>query len=372
MLSQTIYSYRTSTIFLFSGLIGFLAAMGCSGDSRKLSNTAHLPPSAEVAYQSTGETTDSLNTEAYESLSENEFLSALDNPQSTFSIDVDTASYANVRRFLNEGQLPPKGAVRIEELINYFPFNYPEPEGEHPFAVSTEVAACPWHPDHRLVRIGLKGRSLAVSNRPNCNLVFLLDVSGSMAQENKLPLVKQAMKKLVNELDERDRIGIVVYAGGSGVALKSTPADQKQKICAAIDRLSADGSTNGAAGIHLAYQLAERNRMEQGINRVILCTDGDFNVGTTSESELVDLIVSKARSNTFLTVLGFGSGNLKDATMEKLADHGNGNYAYIDNLLEAQKVLVKQSGGTLVTIAKCENSNRFQSTSRAGLSVDWL
>lgn len=293
-----------------------------------------------------------FNTESYDAITENEFQKTLDAPQSTFSIDVDTASYSNVRRFLTDGQLPPKGVVRIEELINYFSYSYPEPDGEHPFSVSTEIAGCPWETNHRLLRIGLKAKSSKASERPACNLVFLLDVSGSMMQTNKLPLVKKAMKLLVAEMGDRDRIAIVVYAGASGVALPSTSASQSQQIETAIDALTAGGSTNGAAGIQLAYQIAESNRIAKGINRVILCTDGDFNVGTTSDSELVELITEKAKSATFLTVLGFGDGNLKDSTMEKLADKGNGNYAYIDSLLEARKVLVEQMGGTLETIAK--------------------
>ncbi len=334
---------------LCGGIVGLLSIGGCSSEAN---NSKSSTASISVKDSAVGDLSEAVNTEAYDSITENEFLRTLEEPQSTFSIDVDTASYANVRRILNQGQLPPKGAVRIEELINYFSYNYPEPEDERPFSVNTEVAVCPWKRDHQLVKIGLKGKSFPESERPACNLVFLLDVSGSMMQPNKLPLVKQAMKLLVKELDERDRIAVVVYAGASGVALQSTSAAQTQKINSAIDSLSAGGSTNGAAGIQLAYQIAESNRIENGVNRVILCTDGDFNVGTTSESELADLITSKAKGNTFLTVLGFGDGNLKDSTMEKLADQGNGNYAYIDTLLEARKVLVEQTGGTLATIAK--------------------
>ena len=344
-------NYR-GLLVLCVGMLPLLSFSGCSAENRSVkSSTASM----SVRDQGIGDSSQAaaeFNTETYDSITDNQFLKTLEEPQSTFSIDVDTASYANVRRFLNEGQLPPKGAVRIEELINYFTYSYPEPSGEHPFSVSTEVAACPWQPDHQLVRIGLKGKTFKSSERPACNLVFLLDVSGSMMQDNKLPLVKKAMKLLVKELDERDRIAIVVYAGASGVALKSTSAAETRKINSAIDTLSAGGSTNGAAGIQLAYQIAENNRIEKGINRVILCTDGDFNVGTTSESELIDLVTLKAKSDTFLTVLGFGDGNLKDSTMEKLADNGNGNYAYIDSLLEARKVLVEQIGGTLATIAK--------------------
>ncbi len=293
-----------------------------------------------------------LNTEQYDTIVENPFLNALAEPQSTFSIDVDTASYANVRRILQTGKLPPSGAVRIEELINYFNYQYPEPEGDHPFSVVTELAPCPWQPQHQLLRVGLKGKSLAPKERPDCNLVFLLDVSGSMMDAKKLPLVQSALQLLTGELKARDRVAIVVYAGAAGMVLDSTSAQRRADILAAIDNLAAGGSTNGGAGIQLAYRIAEENFIEGGVNRVILCTDGDFNVGTTNDSQLVELIQQKAHTNVFLSVLGFGSGNLKDATMERLADRGNGNYAYIDSLLEARKVLVEQIGGTLVTIAK--------------------
>jgi Ca-activated chloride channel homolog len=293
-----------------------------------------------------------FNTEQYDAITENPFVLALREPQSTFAIDVDTASYANVRRFLQAGQRPPKGAVRIEELVNYFRYDYPEPDDVHPFSVSTELGMCPWNSEHQLLRIALQGSKLTAEARPECNLVFLLDVSGSMLAPQKLPLVKSAMQLLVEGLNPTDRVAIVVYAGASGVVLDSTPAQQQSEIMAALEQLTAGGSTNGGEGIVLAYRLAQQNFIKSGINRVILCTDGDFNVGTTNDSDLVDLIQEQARSEVFLTVLGFGSGNLKDATMEQLADKGNGNYAYIDSLLEARKVLVEQIGGTLVTIAK--------------------
>lgn len=293
-----------------------------------------------------------FNTEEYDAIIENSFADALANPLSTFSIDVDTASYSNVRRFILAGELPPAGAVRIEELVNYFNYDYPEPTGEHPFSVTTEIAACPWNIEHRLLRVGLKGESIEQDQRPPCNLVFLLDVSGSMLAPNKLPLVKSAMGLLVSNLQPGDRVAIAVYAGASGLVLDSTSVADSAAILDAIQRLTAGGSTNGGKGIQLAYQVAQRNFREGGINRVILCTDGDFNVGTTSNSELVELIQEKARSNVFLTVLGFGAGNLKDSKMEQLADRGNGSYAYIDNLLEARKVLVEQVGATLQTIAK--------------------
>ncbi len=301
---------------------------------------------------STFDSINAFNTEQYDVIEENPFVTALENPQSTFSIDVDTASYANVRRMLQEGVLPPPGAVRIEELVNYFHYDYPEPDGEHPFSVTTELTDCPWQAEHQLLRIGLKGAHMARKERPASNLVFLLDVSGSMMEGRKLPLVKSAMTLLTGELKKQDRVAIVVYAGASGLVLDSTSARQQDKILSAIEQLTAGGSTNGGEGIQLAYRVARQNFIEGGINRVILCTDGDFNVGTTNDSALVELIQTQAQSNVFLTVLGFGSGNLKDSKMEKLADKGNGNYAYIDSQLEARKVLVEQIGGTLVTIAK--------------------
>jgi Ca-activated chloride channel family protein len=293
-----------------------------------------------------------FNTEAYGYRKDNDYQRVADHPLSTFSIDVDTASYANVRRFLNQGQRPPADAVRIEELVNYFSYNYAQPAGNVPFAASLEVASAPWAPEHRLVRIGLKGREVSDAARPKGNLVFLVDVSGSMRSPNKLPLVKQSLRLLVDKLRADDRVAIAVYAGSSGLALPSTPVSRKADILDAIDRLGAGGSTNGAMGIHLAYDIAKANLVAGGVNRVILATDGDFNVGTTSEGELVRLIEDKAKGGVFLSVLGFGMGNLKDGTLEQIADKGNGNYAYIDSLAEARKALVEQAGGTLVTIAK--------------------
>ena len=294
-----------------------------------------------------------FNTETYDEIVENDFLDALNNPKSTFSIDVDTASYSNVRRMIRSGTRPPSGAVRIEEFINYFDYDYPQPEGPHPFSVSTDIAQCPWNESHHLVRIGLKGKTFDQGEkRPAANLVFLLDVSGSMNGPNKLPLVKKAMSKLVKNLDENDRIAMVVYAGASGVVLPSTPCSNRRAILDALNQLEAGGSTNGGQGIRLAYQIAQNNFRDDGINRVVLCTDGDFNVGTTNQSDLIELIQDKAKSGVFLSVLGFGTGNYKDSTMEKLADKGNGNYSYIDSLREAHKSLVQQMNGTLVTIAK--------------------
>jgi Ca-activated chloride channel family protein len=293
-----------------------------------------------------------LNTEAYDRLEENPFRRVAADPLSTFSIDVDTASYANARRFLTSGQLPPAGAVRIEELINYFRFDYSNPTGDTPFSVTTELTQCPWNPKHHLVLIGLQGRELPEVELPPRNLVFLLDVSGSMMPPDKLPLVRTAMRMLTDQLTARDRVAIVVYAGSEGLVLPSTPADRKARIYEAIDGLEAGGSTNGGAGIRLAYRIARDNFIRGGVNRVVLATDGDFNVGVTSQDELVRLIEEQRASGVFLSVLGVGTGNLKDSTMEKLADKGNGNYSYLDSLHEARKVLVREAGGTLVTIAK--------------------
>jgi Ca-activated chloride channel family protein len=290
--------------------------------------------------------------ERYAEISENPFLETVRAPLSTFSIDVDTASYANVRRFLNEGRLPPRDAVRIEELINYFEYDYPQPDGDLPFSVNTEVAACPWNAKHKIVQIGLQGKKVSLDNLPPSNLVFLVDVSGSMNAPDRLPLLKQGLKTLVAQLSSKDRVAVVVYAGASGLALPSVPADDKGEILGAIENLEAGGSTNGGQGIRLAYQVAQDNFIANGNNRVILATDGDFNVGLTGDGELVSLIEQKRRSNIFLSVLGFGTGNLNDSMMEKLADKGNGNYAYIDTADEARKALGQQIAGTLHAIAK--------------------
>lgn len=291
--------------------------------------------------------------EAYAYRKDSDYTRVSDQPTSTFAIDVDTASYSNVRRMIVGGTRPPVDAVRIEELINYFPYRYAPPtKADVPVAAHLEVASAPWKPEHRLVRVGLKGREVSASERGAANLVFLLDVSGSMSQPNKLPLVQESMRLLLERLKPDDRVAIVTYAGRSGLALASTPVAKKQEIVRAIDELTADGSTNGAMGIQLAYDIAKANRVDGGLNRVILCTDGDFNVGVTSEGDLVRLVEEKAKSGVFLTVLGFGMGNLKDSTLELLADKGNGHYGYIDTRREAQKMLVEQVSGTLVTIAK--------------------
>jgi Ca-activated chloride channel homolog len=336
---------------------GALALWGCGGGLPMVAAEAPPPgkmsagapalvaPAAEASHAVP-------NTEAYDTIVENDFLAALNNPLSTFSIDVDTASYSNVRRFLAEGKLPPKDAVRIEELVNYFPYDYAEPAGDQPFAVKTEVSAAPWQPKHRLLSIGIQGKRLEAREMPARNLVFLLDVSGSMAEPNKLPLLRQSLKELVETLTEKDKISIVVYAGASGLVLPPTPASRRTAILDALDRLQAGGSTNGGEGIQLAYRTARLSFDPKGVNRVILATDGDFNVGVTSESELVQLIEKERESGVYLSVLGYGMGNYKDATLEKLADKGNGNYAYIDRIAEARKVLVTEAGSTLVTIAK--------------------
>jgi Ca-activated chloride channel homolog len=292
------------------------------------------------------------NTEEYSTIIENEFKQVLDTPLSTFSIDVDAASYANTRRFINSGELPYQGSVRIEEMINYFNYDYPQPDGDDPFSVYTEISDCPWNKEVKLLHIGLQGKNLDLSETPQSNLVFLLDVSGSMSSENKIGLLKRAFKLLVNNLKIDDRISIVVYAGAAGLVLPPTNGSNKDKILAAIDNLKAGGSTAGGAGIKLAYKTAKENFLKDGNNRVILATDGDFNIGVSSTSELVKYIEEERENGIFLTTLGFGMGNYKDDRMEQLADKGNGNYYYIDNILEAKKVFVSELGGTLFTIAK--------------------
>ncbi|MEP1304860.1 MAG: von Willebrand factor type A domain-containing protein [Balneola sp.] len=293
-----------------------------------------------------------LNTEEYAEISENTFKWATKTPLSTFSIDVDGASYSNVRRMIMDGRLPVKDAVRVEEMINYFNYDYEVPNREHPFSVTTEVGSAPWNPDHQLVQIGIRGEKIDAENLPPSNLVFLLDASGSMNSHNKLPLLKKGFKLLTNQLREEDYVSIVVYAGSSGLVLPPTSGADKETILEALNKLQAGGSTAGAAGIKQAYQVAKENFREDGNNRVILATDGDFNVGLSSNTELIELIEKKRDEGIFLSVLGFGSGNLKDSKMEKIANNGNGNYYYIDNLLEAKKVLVSEMGGTLHTIAK--------------------
>jgi Ca-activated chloride channel family protein len=338
-----------------SNITGGIRIRGYSGD---LVNSAMQIPRNESKYGSYNESADSeqtretYNTEGYDRIVENRFLKVTDNPLSTFSIDVDAASYSNVRRMLNYNQLPPAGAVRIEEMINYFTYEYPQPTGTDPFSINTEIAACPWNTEHRLVSIGLEGRKIPTENLPASNLTFLIDVSGSMTSEDKLPLVKSSMKLLIDQLREQDKVSIVVYAGMAGLVLPPTSGADKMKIKQAIDNLQAGGSTAGGQGIKLAYATAKSNFIRRGNNRVILCTDGDFNVGVSSDDELERLIEKEREGGTFLTVLGYGTGNYQDAKMQKLADKGNGNHAYIDNQNEAKKVLVSEFGGTLFTIAK--------------------
>jgi Ca-activated chloride channel homolog len=310
------------------------------------------PMSRTMAQQGFNRNNQNFNTEGYSAVNENGYKDVKNNPLSTFSIDVDNASYSNIRRFINMGQLPPADAVRIEEMINYFKYDYPEPGGEHPFSVYTEMASCPWNEKHMLLHVGLKGKSIDKSTLPSSNLVFLLDVSGSMDEPNKLPLLKSAFGLLINELRPQDRVAIVVYAGAAGLVLESTSGSNKEEIRSAIENLEAGGSTAGGEGLKLAYAQAEKHFITGGNNRIILATDGDFNVGESSNGAMERLIEEKREKGVFITVLGFGMGNVKDDKMELIADKGNGNYAYIDNLMEARRVLVKEFGGTLFTIAK--------------------
>jgi len=309
-------------------------------------------PPVDKCYLQQSRNTGEYNTEEYDGIVENRFLTAMENPLSTFSIDVDGGSYSNMRRFLQQGQMPPVGAVRTEELINYFHYDYPQPTGDDPFSINTEIGNCAWNPSHKLIMIGLQGRKIPTENLPPSNLVFLIDVSGSMMEPEKLPLVQRSLKMLVDQLREQDRVSLVVYAGNAGLVMPPTSGSEKNKIKDAIDRLEAGGSTAGGAGIQLAYKVAQQHFVQNGNNRVILCTDGDFNVGPSSDSDLEGLIEKERKSGVFLTVLGFGMGNYKDSKMEKLADKGNGNHSYIDNESEARKVLVSEFGGTLFTIAK--------------------
>jgi Ca-activated chloride channel family protein len=326
---------------------------GTAVRSANMSAAAAARPSglAYVDVQRPSERED-FNTEAYAHREDSGFVETALHPLSTFSVDVDTASYSNVRRFLGAGRLPPVGAVRVEEMVNYFPYDYAAPQGRDAFAAHVEAAPAPWNPAHRLLRVGLKAREIAAEKRPATNLVFLIDVSGSMNQPNKLPLVQRALKMLVRRLDSRDRVAIVVYAGRAGLVLPSIRGDREADILEAIDRLEAGGSTNGGEGIQLAYDIASREFVRGGVNRVVLATDGDFNVGVTDEGSLVRLVQQKAKTGVFLTVLGFGMGNLQDARLESLADKGNGSYAYVDTENEARKALVEEMTSTLVTVAK--------------------
>lgn len=293
-----------------------------------------------------------FNTEEYSKINDNEFKEVKKNALSTFSIDVDRAAYSNVRRFINQGSLPPADAVRVEEMINYFSYEYDQPKGNDPFSMTTEYTDCPWNSKHKLIHIGIQGKEIKMEKASANNLVFLIDVSGSMSSSDKLPLLKSGLNLLIDQLRPQDRVSLVVYAGAAGTVLPSTPGTEKDKMREALNQLSAGGSTAGGQGIELAYKVAKENFIKEGNNRVILCTDGDFNVGVSSDGELVRLIEKKREDGVFLTVLGFGTGNYKDSKMEQLADKGNGNYSYIDNLLEAKKTLVSEMGGTLITIAK--------------------
>ena len=290
--------------------------------------------------------------ENYEEIKENQFEHVAFSPLSTFSIDVDKAAYSNIRRFINNGQTVPTDAVKIEEMINYFNYNYTQPIDEHPFSIQTELATSPWDNQTKIVKIGLQGKNIETDKIPASNLVFLIDVSGSMGDSNKLPLLKSAFKLLVKQLRNKDKVSIVVYAGAAGIVLKPTSGDDKNKILEALNNLEAGGSTAGGEGIELAYKIAQKNFIKNGNNRVILATDGDFNVGASSDKAMEDLIIEKRETGVFLTVLGFGMGNYKDSKLEKLADKGNGNHAYIDTMQEAKRVLGTEFGGTLYTIAK--------------------
>lgn len=304
----------------------------------------------------TGTKSDSISKvpdrENYAIIHDNPFYATANAPLSTFSIDVDRASYSNIRRFINQGQKPPKDAVRIEEMINYFEYDYPQPTDDKPFSINTEVAECKWNSKHKVLMIGLQGKKMDMEKIPPANLVFLLDVSGSMNEPDKLPLLISSLKLLTNNLREEDKVSIVVYAGAAGLVLPATSGSNKAKINKALEKLEAGGSTAGGEGIILAYKIAKENYIKNGNNRIILATDGDFNVGASSDRAMEDLITEKRKEGIFLTCLGFGSGNYQDSKMETLADKGNGNYAYIDNIQEARKTLVTEMGGTLFTIAK--------------------
>lgn len=316
----------------------------------KTSTLSQVPPKSVSSGRR--DSIQDYSSETYDAIIENPFIRPQNAPLSTFSIDVDAAAYSNIRRFLNDGSLPQKDAIRLEEMINYFDYDYPEPTGKHPFEIITEVSDCPWQKGHQLLHVGLQGKHIATDDLPATNLVFLLDVSGSMANQNKLPLLKESLSLLVDNLREKDKVTIVVYAGAAGLVLAPTNGNDKNKIKEALTKLRSGGSTAGGAGIQLAYNMARKSFIQGGNNRVILATDGDFNVGISNDNDLVKLIEKERNSGVFLTVLGFGTGNYQDAKMQKLADKGNGNHAYIDHISEAKKVLVNEFGGTLFTIAK--------------------
>lgn len=351
---------KVSLFFLF--LFFLFSLTLCSRPGSQVGSTTSEPirvkafeksmamiPSAPMAGDAVNQ---KFNTEEYDRLEENRFKTTRENPLSTFSIDVDTASYSNLRRFIHQNRMPPKDAVRIEEMINYFDYDYPEPTGKAPFSITTEAGPAPWNTEHRLVHIGLCGKRLDYEDLKPANLVFLIDTSGSMDDDNKLPLLKQSFKLLLNELGQKDRIALVAYAGSAGLVLPSTAAVEKKKIMAAIDQLSAGGGTAGGEGIELAYKVAVQNLIKEGNNRVVLATDGDFNLGVSSTAELVRLIEEKRKQDIYLTILGFGMGNYKDGRMEQISNAGNGNYFYIDTIREAEKVFVREMRANLFTIAK--------------------
>lgn len=343
---------RLAELFL-ALLTGTALILGCkSAVNYEGGNPNGYPRSFFMREMAVVEDETEFNTEEYAPIQDNGFKETVQNPLSTFSIDVDNTSYSNVRRFLSEGRLPPADAVRIEEMINYFDYNYPQPTGQHPFSIYNEVAECPWNKDHLLVHIGLQGKSLDYENLKPSNLVFLIDVSGSMSDENKLPLVKESLKILVENLSAVDRVAMVVYAGNAGLVLPSTSMENKEAILEAIGNLEAGGSTAGGAGLQLAYKIAKKNLLMNGNNRVILCTDGDFNVGISSTSELVKFIEEKRKDDIYLTICGFGMGNYKDSRLEDISNAGNGNYFYIDSDKEAEKVFSKELRANLFTIAK--------------------
>ncbi len=362
MADKTLYGYSSNGSYDLQGTVDGAKAGTWSVSSQGIGlaiveNESYFAMDEKVRKSNKGadvlfEYDENLKGEDYNSIKENDFKVVLSEPVSTFSIDVDGASYTNVRRHINDGSMPPKDAVRIEELINYFQYDLPEPKDDIPFSITTELGDCPWNKKHKLVQISLKGKSIEKAQLPKNNLVFLIDVSGSMSSGDKLDLLKKGFRMLTNELREEDRVSIVVYAGAAGLVLEPTAGNDKPKIMEALDRLEAGGSTAGGEGIELAYKTALENFSKKGNNRIILATDGDFNVGMSDQDELIELIEEKRKSGIFLSVLGFGTGNIQDGTMEQIADNGNGNYNYIDNVLEAKKVLVTEMGGTLQTIAK--------------------
>jgi Ca-activated chloride channel homolog len=348
---KTSLLFRATSLSLFL-LAFFTACQNHSSSFRYSDSTTTASPATESAMDETPTPTPPPPTaENYKDYGENPFVNTLEQPVSTFAIDADGASYANVRRFLQHRQLPPPAAVRIEEMVNYFPYDYPAPMEGRPIALNGEISDCPWAKGHKLLRLGVKGQHIAKEDLPACNLVFLVDVSGSMDDPDKLELLKESFLLFTETLRQQDKIAIVTYAGEAGVALESTSGNEVSKIRKAITNLGAGGSTNGAGGIHLAYQIAQQNYLPKGNNRVLLATDGDFNVGVSSEEELVKLIEEKRESGVFLTVLGVGTGNLQDAQMEQLANNGNGTYEYIDNIQQAEKVFV-QEFGKFFTVAK--------------------